>query len=184
MADLGTVLGGSGAIGNVVFTGKSASGVVGSITFSSFLAGPAEQLEVGAASSFVVPDVAVNGFVADPQGAVLLEASGDLLGAPVLLEVRQHDSPVGGGEALVASRSRASPPGEVVGRARSVASILSGVPADLATDGAAVSTERTSDLGLGAALFAERGERISLFRGELAVFPHKTLPVLGRSGRS
>jgi hypothetical protein len=115
-----------------------------------------------AAPLLVLPDVAVDGLVADPERAGQGEPSGDLLGAPELVEQGFDQVPVLAHEPAVAPGPGSAAAGVAVGGAGAVAPVLAGVALDLPADGARVAVEGAGDLGLAVALFSERGEFISL----------------------
>jgi hypothetical protein len=115
-----------------------------------------------AAPLLVLPDVAVDGLVADPEGAGQGEPPGDLLGAPELDEQGFDQVPVLAHEPAVPPGPGAAAAGVAVRGAGTVAPVLSGVALDLPADGARVAAESAGDLGLAVALFSERGQFISL----------------------
>ena len=64
---------------------QSSSRVVGAVSLSPFLGGLSQVGVQQSAVSLVVPDVSVDGLMADLQPAFECHAAGDLLGTPVLL---------------------------------------------------------------------------------------------------
>jgi hypothetical protein len=156
VSEVGSVLGSSGSLGDVTLPGESTTGVIGTVAFTTLLAGLPKKLVARAAAALVTPDVAVDGLMADEENAGPAEPSRDLLWTPFHPEMLDHDIPVLGGEALVASRSRASPTSEVVRECRPIdsPSPILRVAADLTADRAAVAPQDASDLSLRTALFA------------------------------
>lgn len=111
---------------------------------------------------FVVPDMAVDGLVSDPQEPEPAEPPRDLLRTEVLAQPSLNDLPIGRRESLVPSRPGSPPTREVIGELGTIGSVLLDVTAHLAANGAAVPAEGAGDLRLAAALFAKRRERIPL----------------------
>ena len=84
-----------------------------------------------------------------------MEPSADLLGTEVLAEPDLDEIPIGRGESLVAATPGSSPAGEVIRERRPIGTVLLDVAAHLTADGAAVSAEHPSDLGLVEPLFPQ-----------------------------
>ena len=82
---------------------QSSSRVVGAVSLSPFLGGLSPVGVQQSAVSLVVPDVSVDGLMADLQPAFECHSAGDLLGAPVLLLQQSLDQvPVLVGESAIA----------------------------------------------------------------------------------
>ena len=180
VADTAAVVSSGRSIWDGSFPGETPSGIVCAVTFSALLESLSEVGVKRASAATVLPDEAVDGLVADGEDPFALESARDLLWAPVLMETGDDQDPIGEAELGVASGARSSPSGEVMGQDRAVATVFPGVAAHLAADGAGVAAESAGDGGLREALFRESGEFLPLLRGELAVTPHETLPLLGR----
>src|SRR5690606_22592664 len=131
----------------------------------------------------IVPEVAVDGLVADAQGAQPAPAAGDLLGAPGEPQAGDHLLPVRGGEAAIAPGVTAPGPGVALGRVRPVGAAGGPVPGQLAPDGARVPPQGAGDLAGGGPEGAEAGEVISFLKGDLAI-RHVDLLSLGGDGES
>ena len=83
---------------------QSSSRVVGAVSLSPFLGGLSPVGVQQFAVSLVVPDVSVDGLMADLETSFEIQSAGDLLGAPVLLHQQDLDHvPVRRGEAEVSS---------------------------------------------------------------------------------
>ena len=91
------------ALGDVALSGQAASAVIGTVTFSALLEGTAKAGIKIPAGFLVVPDVKVDGFVADIEEVLPLQITGDLLGAPVEPKKRFDQCIILGAELLVAS---------------------------------------------------------------------------------
>jgi len=76
-----------------------------------------------AATAFILPDVLVNGLVADVQPAVEPQHSTDLLGTQIGAQQVSNQVPVGGGELTLAPRPRATPVGLLLGTSEAIRSI-------------------------------------------------------------
>ena len=83
---------------------QSSSRVVGAVSLSPFLGGLSQAGVQQSAVSLVVPDVSVDGLMADLETSFEIQSAGDLLGAPVLLHQQDLDHvPVRHGEAEVSA---------------------------------------------------------------------------------
>ena len=162
VADPAAVLGTWRSLGDGSFPSEPAPTVVAAVALAALLDPLAEVVVEGAAPSSIVPDEAIDGFVTDAEQAIELEPAGDLLRTPVLLEAGDDESPGVPAELRVASRPRATSSSVGVGHAGPVAPVTPGITPDLAADGAWVTAESPSDTALGVALFAERGQGMSL----------------------
>lgn len=95
----------------------------------------------------VSPDVGVDRLVTDRELAGATQASGDLLGAPVLFQLLLNECEIGLREALISSRPRAPSIRSLDGLTGSVTAIeTSAVSLDFSRYGAAVSTQVSSNL--------------------------------------
>jgi hypothetical protein len=99
----------------------------------------------------ILPDVAVDGLVADAQGPGPAKPAGDLLGAPVLAETGLHEPPVPARETLIAAGAAAPPAGEVIGQGGPAGAAVT-VPTDLAGHSAAGLGRETGRLRRGEVL--------------------------------
>ena len=122
-----------------------------------------------AATLEVIPDVTVDGFVADEEFTLPAQEAGDLFWAPELTQQGFDSTEVLGAEVPIASRSRATTAGHEDGFGGPIVPGTSTVAPELATDGAAMAFKVKSDLRLIQALLAQRGNHIPLLRGELAI---------------
>jgi len=183
VADMSSALDSGWSLGDVTFAGEPSSGIVRAVAFPTPLSGLAKELVASAPAALVVPDVAVDGLVADAETPDPLEPPRDLLGAPLLLEEGEDQGPVIGDESLIATGAGASPAGEVIGRGGTVGTVAAHVAVELPDNRATVASQGSSDLCGPKSLSPERGKLIPLSRGELAVRLHESLPVLAGSGR-
>jgi len=85
MPDAGAVVGGGGSFLDGSLTGQSPSRVVGAVSLPPLFGGLPQVRVQESPVSLVVPDVSVDGLMADLQPAFECHSAGDLLGAPVLL---------------------------------------------------------------------------------------------------
>ena len=85
MPDAGAVVGGGGSFPDGSLACQSSTTVVGAVSLSPLLGGLPQVRVQGSPSPLVVPDVSVDGLMADLQPAFKCHSAGDLLGAPVLL---------------------------------------------------------------------------------------------------
>jgi hypothetical protein len=90
VSDAGAVLGAGWPLGDHAFAGQAASRVIVTVAFTALLLGAPEVKVEEAALSSALPDVAVDGLVADAELATLGEPARDLLGAPLFLEASDH----------------------------------------------------------------------------------------------
>lgn len=80
------VLGARGSLFDHAFASESASAVLAAVALPLFLLSAAQELEQDAAMTHVVPDIAVDGLMADPEAAFQPEAPGDLIRTPEQLQ--------------------------------------------------------------------------------------------------
>jgi len=101
----GTILGAWRSLRDGPLTGEPAAGVIAAVSLAAFLLSTAQMLVERATTPFVHPDVAVDGLVTDGEQAESAEPAADLLRTEVLAEPDLDEFPVGGAEALIASRA-------------------------------------------------------------------------------
>ncbi len=105
--------------------------------------------------------------------------AGHLLRAPIASQQRFDLLEIGGGEAPVTARTRASAGGLLDRLAGPIGAVEAGaVTPELTGDRAAVAAEGPGDLGLVEALRSQRSNTIPLPRGDL-VIAHWNFPFLG-----
>ena len=124
--DTAPVLRSRGPFGDRSFACQPASAVVAAVPFSARFSRPSEVVVEEPTASTVLPDVAVDGLVADREDAGQREPAGDLLRAPVLLQAGLDNRPGRGVELAVAPRSGASPPCQVIGSTGPIPAIAAG----------------------------------------------------------
>lgn len=118
----------------------------------------------------VVPDMAVDGFVADQQEIVLAQISRNLLGAPLLFQVSMHGFEMTGRELCIAPRAGASISSAAIRFTRAIRAICgTRVSSDLTRNRTRRPIQFPSNVGLRQALLAKRREHIPLSRGELVI---------------
>jgi len=178
MPDSRAIHGAWWALGDVTFPGKDPTGIVGSIAFATLLESLSEVGVELAAADAVVPDVAINSFVADVEDSVQAQPAGDLLWAPVEAQQRDDHLQVPVGEAPVSPGVGASAARSADGLARSVTSVNALIAPDFSRNRRAVAPELLGDGALGESLQAQRGDHIPLCRGDLAI-SHSIVPFLG-----
>ena len=100
--EFGSVVGGSVLDGPLA--SQSSPGVVGAVSLAPLLGCTPQVSMKGAAPALVVPDVPIDGLMADLEPPVERQSSGDLLGAPILHPDQELDeSPIPIGESEVPS---------------------------------------------------------------------------------
>jgi hypothetical protein len=105
VANAAAVLSAWRSLGDVPFSSQAAATVVVAVAFSALLGG-VPKVEVEASPSLpVLPDVAVNGLMADGEKPPEPEPSGDLLWAPLLLEAGFDKGPLSQAELAIPSRT-------------------------------------------------------------------------------
>ncbi len=72
---MSSVLDSGWSFGDVTFAGEPSSGIVRAVSFPTPLSGLAKELVASTPAALVVPDVAVDGLVADAEASVPLEPS-------------------------------------------------------------------------------------------------------------
>src|SRR5690242_5343956 len=143
--------------------GQFATAVMGAIALAAILAGPAKMHVQPAPTSFIVPDMPVDGLMTDAQQALVAQMPRYLLRAPLLAQQRVNLVQILEREALVAARARAPAIGALNSRAGTVVPVKAcAVTLEFAADGAAVAPQLPGDLRLVEALRSERGEHIPL----------------------
>ena len=147
MSKARAVISASGTLGNVSFAEQYTARIVGAIALA-LLSGLSEMGMQVAAEVVVIPDISIDGGMADVEDPVNPKPARDLLGAPVqaqeagdYLELPVREIPVS---------ARVSPPGAraAVCLAGPIGAIVALVTFDLAPDGAAMSSQLESDLGV------------------------------------
>ena len=177
MAESGAILGPQWALGDVALACEDPPGIVGSIAFAALLSSvPEVGVEVAAVDA-VVPDVAVDSFMADVEYAMESKPAGDLLRTPIEAYQQDDDLQMPIGEAPVSPGLGASAAGSADGFARPVGPIGALIAPDLARDARSVASELDSDGALGEPLQAQGGDHIPLSRGDL-VISHCIIPLL------
>lgn len=160
----------SRSLGNHAFSGKPSAAVIGCVAFSPALPGTAQEKVQIAAQAMIPPDVAVDGFVADPQKRPKLQTPGDLLGAPQSKQALLDQRKVGLGEMPVPTRSGSPSVGSLLRLARTVMPVVStAVACQLTTDRARRPSKLPSYLSLTEPLRPESREPIPLLRGDLGI---------------
>ena len=94
VTDAGSEVGLEGTLGDHALAGEAAAAVIRAIVFSPLPQGASEVAVELPPAAPVLPDVAVDGLMADGEQAVAREAARDLLGAPVVLEGTADEDPV------------------------------------------------------------------------------------------
>jgi hypothetical protein len=118
--------------------------------------------------------------VADRELTMKPQVSGDLLRAPVCLQLPRHQSEVGLREVLIPAGTGPSSIRSLDGFAGSVRAIPPGaVPPDLSRDRAPVAPQPPGNLCCVESLTPQRCNRVLFFRGDLAI-GHCRFSELGR----
>ena len=117
-------------------------------------------IEIATANA-VVPDVSIDGLMADGQDTVSFEPSGDLLWAPILSQERNDEAELPVGEVPPSSGLRAAGSSGLICLVRIVAPPVD-VSFELAADGRPVASQIFRDLRVGVALRSEGMEHIPL----------------------
>jgi hypothetical protein len=126
---------GRGSLRDHAFAREVASTVIGAVSLAALLAGTAQITKELPAARLVPPDVGVDGFVAHRPGVIAPEASGDLLGAPLLPQAVIDALPLVWREAGVPAGARPSAAGAFRRGERAVAAVgRRGIPANLPGD--------------------------------------------------
>src|SRR5262249_57139167 len=81
-----------GALRDQPFAGEPAAAVVVPVAFAALLPGAAQVGVQAAAGSLVGPDVPIDGFVTDPEAALVAGPAGELLRTPEFPELGVHTS--------------------------------------------------------------------------------------------
>ena len=184
MSEFRALLDGLGPFADVSFGGQTSAAVVASIPLAALFLCAAQTGKEGAAEELVVPDMAIDGFVADGEITAQSQQTGDLLGAPQLEQQALDETEFSGRESAIAAGTGATARGHFNRTARPVAAIVTaGVTLEFSANGAAVSSEIARDLGLGVTLFFERSKHIPFFGGELAV-RHGDFSICGKTENS
>jgi hypothetical protein len=182
VAESGTVFGAGWTLGDVAFSRQDAAGIDGAVAFTALFAGLAQMGIEVAAVEVVIPDEAVDGFMADREDPVPAQPAGDLLGAPIQTQKGANQLQVTVGKMPVAARLAAPTSGTAVGLTGAIVTVVAAVAPDLAADGTAVSTQAPGYIGVAESLQTHGGNHISLFGGDL-VIPHGKCPLLGGKER-
>lgn len=169
VADLGAQLGCAGPLADVSFTGQATAAVIGAIALASLLSCAAQIRVEGATETAILPDMLIDGFMADRELPVAAQVAGDLFWAPLASQQGFDEFEIGAGEVLIASRARATTVGFLDGLARPVVPPAGAVSLEFSRDRAAMPPERTGDLGLVESLLSQHSEHIPLFGGDLAI---------------
>jgi len=85
MANAGSVVDRGGSVLDRPLSGQTSSRVAGAVSLAPSLGGLSQVRVQESPVSLVVPDVSVDGLMADLEASFVVQSSGDLLGAPVLL---------------------------------------------------------------------------------------------------
>ncbi len=91
VSDAGSVVGGGGSLLDWPLAGQSSSRVVGAMPLAPLFCGLSQMRVQASPVSLVVPDVSVDGLMADLEPALASQSPGDLLGAPVVLPQQALD---------------------------------------------------------------------------------------------
>lgn len=170
MTELGAGLDNCRPLADHALAGQPSAAVVGRVALPAALSGTAQKQVQVPTQTVIPPDVAVDGFMADPQKGPELQTPGDLLGAPQSKQALLDQREVGLGEMLVAPRPGSSSVGTFLRLARAVVTVIStAVARQLATDRARRPSKLPSHLGLAEPLHPESREPIPLLRGDLGV---------------
>ncbi len=100
----GTILGAWRSLRDGLLSGEPDVGVIAAVSLVAFLLSTAQMLVERVTMQFVHSDVAVDGLVTDGGQEESAEPAADLLRTEVLTEPDLDEFPVGGAEALIASR--------------------------------------------------------------------------------
>ena len=177
VAESGAIFSPRRAFGDVALACEDATGIVGSIAFSAlFSSVPEVGVEVAAVDA-VIPDVAIDGLMADIEHAMESKPAGDLLGAPIEAQQQDDDLQVPVGEAPVSPGLGAPAVGAGDGLARPIGPIGALIALEFTGNTRAVASELDSDGALREPLHAQGGNHIPLSRGDLAI-PHCIIPLL------
>ena len=163
----------------MALAGESASTVVVAVALPPSLLSAAQVGVQLPAGSLVPPHVPVDRLVADRNVRLDREATGDLFGAPALLEQRLHPREILRSELLISPRSGPTAIGPLLGLVCAITTVGDGAVAfELAADGAPMAAQHGGDLRAPQSLHSQGGEHIPLVRGDLAV-RHGESPLLG-----
>lgn len=131
--------------------------------------------------SLVVPDIAVDGLVADFHQAISFETPCNLLRTPLAPNELLHECPVSLRKLLISARDRSPGPGSSNRLAGAVGTVVTGVAADLAPDRGPAAANPFGHLRDRQALFSEGRDDYPLFRGDLEIL-HCDVPNLAGKG--
>ena len=162
----------------MAFVCMDSPGIVGSIAFSALLARLSEVGVEAATVDAVVPDVAVDGLMADVEHTMEPKPAGDLLGAPIEAQQQDDDLKMLVGELPVSPGLGAPTAGAADGLARPIGPIGALIALEFTANARAVASELDSDGALREPLHAQGGNHIPLSRGVL-VITHCIIPLLG-----
>ncbi len=177
VAEAGAVLSAWRALRDVALIREDPAGIGASVAFSASFRSLAEMEVEAPAVAAIVPDVSVDGLMADVEYAVEAQPAGDLLRAPVETQQGDDHLEVLVGETPVAPGVGAPAAGAAIGLAGAVVAIVTVIAADLPGNGAAVAAELPGDGGLRESLHAQSGDHIPLSGGDLEI-AHRKIPLL------
>ena len=124
VAELAPPLHTRGPLSNHSFSRQSPSAVVSPVAFPAALARTAQMFVQRASTSQILPDVPVDGLVADRQFAFQAQVPGDLFRAPLLPQQLFHSLPLLGSKLAVAPRVSPSRLGSLLRLIRSIPAIV------------------------------------------------------------
>lgn len=127
---------------------QDTSGISGPVLLPSPLAGLPEMGMEIAAIEAVIPDIPIDGGMADGEDAVHAQPSRDLFRAPFQAQEREDDLQVSIVEAPVTSGLAPPGPGSGNGLAGAVGAVIALVTLDFAPDSGAVPAELAGDVGI------------------------------------
>ncbi len=181
VSDAGSVVGGGVSVLDGPLASQSSPGVVGAVSLASLLGCTPQVSMKGAAPALVVPDVPIDGLMADLEPPVERQSSGDLLGAPILHPDQELDeSPIPIGESEVPSGMR-SPGASVSMRLQGPVESVSpsAIASDLSMDRASMPPQGLCDFSHGYLFSSEHPNGVSFFTGDL-VIRQRSLPSFSR----
>src|SRR3990172_1431703 len=152
--------------------------IMATVAFAAFFL-TAQVFVQLASGALVSVNVLVNVFVADLKGMALLQATGNLLWAPIQFQLLLNQGPIRGAKALLAAM--ASSQGHLM-RLFGTITALPPVAAQLPTNGRFVYPQKTGDLRLVVSHFLQSINLVSLFLGKLLVAHKRSFDLVGLGG--
>lgn len=147
MSDLFPGIDRRGSCGDVSFASKASTAVVASVSLAALFLCPTEVSVQGTSLPFVLPDVAIDGFMADLEDSAATQVARNLFWTPLLFQQPADSFQVILGEPAVTPGARTSATCIPIGELRAVSAVTHfAVTLDLTDDGAAMSAEDSSDV--------------------------------------